>query len=146
MNRIRSDSALVSFQGNTFPPDGLLLAILQCVTHVPGLCVTYLSGLYREVRAEIELVARKSVICIRDCDVVFVKKQYRAIEVDEALEDDQIDIGPGVTTVRVVVTSQDQRGINTYTVNMTYEDLLVRYDSNGDGAIDRDEADEAVQD
>ena len=62
------------------------------------------------------------------------------------MEDDQIDIGPGVTTVRVVVTSQDQRGINTYTVNMTYEDLLVRYDSNGDGAIDRDEADEAVQD
>ena len=91
-------------------------------------------------------MARQSVICIRDCDVVFVKKQYRAIEVDEALEDDQIDIGPGVTTVRVVVTSQDQRGINTYTVNMTYEDLLVRYDSNGDGAIDRDEADEAVQD
>ena len=58
----------------------------------------------------------------------------------------QVDIGPGVTTIKVEVTSSDGEGLNIYTITVTYEDLLVRYDVNGNEAIDRDEAIVAIAD
>ena len=61
-------------------------------------------------------------------------------DADDNLEGHQVDIGPGVTTILVQVQPEDRRGFNTYTITVTYEDLLDRYDGNNDGVIDRDEA------
>ena len=46
INCNRSDSTLVSFQGNTSSSSGIATTIPRCVTHVPSLGVTYLPGLY----------------------------------------------------------------------------------------------------
>ena len=65
---------------------------------------------------------------------------------DEDLQGHQVDIDPGVTTIEVEVASEDGQALNVYTVTVTYEDLVVRYDVNDNGAIDRDEAIVAVSD
>ena len=63
-------------------------------------------------------------------------------DADGSLVGHQIDLGAGVTTVRIRVISPDSRAIHTYTI----VDLVGRYDANDDGAIDRDETLDAIDD
>ena len=44
-------------------------------------------------------------------------------DADPSLDGLQIDLGPGVTTIRIIVTSQDRRATLTYTVRLAREDL-----------------------
>ena len=67
-------------------------------------------------------------------------------DADTAQEGHQVEIGDGVTVIRVEAASPDGDTVNTYTVKVTYEDLLERYDLNDNGVIDRDEAITAVAD
>ena len=67
-------------------------------------------------------------------------------DADTAQEGHQVEIGDGVTVIRVEAASPDRDTVNTYTVKVTYEDLLERYDLNDNGVIDRDEAIAAVAD
>ena len=67
-------------------------------------------------------------------------------DADGALDGHQVEIGAGVTTIKVEVTSRDQEAANTYTIMVTYEDLGIRYDENNNGVIDRDEVISAIAD
>ena len=55
-----------------------------------------------------------------------------------------MNIGPGVTIIKVEVTSGDGEALNVYTVTVTYEDLLDRYDY-FNGVIGRDEVIEVIR-
>ena len=67
-------------------------------------------------------------------------------DADDALAGHQIDLGVGDTTVKVEVVSQDRAAAHTYTIIVTLEDVISRYDRDGNGAIDRNEAIAAVSD
>ena len=64
------------------------------------------------------------------------------VDADDSLVGHQVDLGAGVTTVRIRVISPDSRATHTYTI----VDLVGRYDANDDGAIDRDEVLDAIDD
>ena len=64
------------------------------------------------------------------------------MDADDSLVGHQVDLGAGVTTVRIRVISPDSRATHTYTI----VDLVGRYDANDDGAIDRDEVLDAIDD
>ena len=67
-------------------------------------------------------------------------------DADSASDGHQIDLAAGGATVKVEVVSQDLAEDNTYTVIVTLEDVISRYDRDGNGAIDREEAIAAVVD
>ena len=67
-------------------------------------------------------------------------------DADSASDGHQIDLAAGGATVKVEVVSQDLAADNTYTVMVTLEDVISRYDRDGNGAIDREEAIAAVVD
>ena len=67
-------------------------------------------------------------------------------DADGGVDGHQVEIGYEVTTIKVRIVSADRLAGLTYTITVTYEDLLVRYDVNGDEAIDRDEAIVAIAD
>ena len=67
-------------------------------------------------------------------------------DADAAQEGHQVEIGEKGATIKVEATSADGRAVNTYTIIVTYENLLERYDTNDNGTIDRDEAITAVAD
>ena len=62
------------------------------------------------------------------------------LDADSASDGHQIDLAAGGATVKVEVVSQDLAADNTYTVIVTLEDVISRYDRDGNGAIDREEA------
>ena len=64
---------------------------------------------------------------------------------DDALDGRQVDVASGAT-VKVEVVSQDQAASHTYTVVVTLDDVVSRYDKDGNGVIDREEAIAAVVD
>ena len=66
-------------------------------------------------------------------------------DADETLDGRQIDVASGAT-VKVEVVSQDQAASHTYTIVVTLDDVISRYDRDGNGAIDREEAIAAVVD
>ena len=67
-------------------------------------------------------------------------------DADSASDGHQIDLAAGGATIKVEVVSQDLAADNTYTVIVTLEDVISRYDRDGNGAIDREEAIAAVVD
>ena len=67
-------------------------------------------------------------------------------DADDALDGHQIDVPGGGATVKVEVVSQDQAADHTYTVVVTLDDVISRYDRDGNGIIDREEAIAAVVD
>ena len=73
----------------------------------------------------------------------FLDRNYAVLaDADGSLGGHQVDLGAGVTTVRIRVISPDSRATHTYTI----VDLAGRYDANDDGAIDRDEVLDAIDD
>ena len=67
----------------------------------------------------------------------FLDRNYEVLaDADGSLVGHQVDLGAGVTTVRIRVISPDSRATHTYTI----VDLVGRYDADDDGAIDREEA------
>ena len=66
------------------------------------------------------------------------------VDADGASSGHQISLAAGDTTVKIKVVSQDQASDHTYTVIVTLEDVISRYDRDGNGAIDRAEAIAAV--
>ena len=64
---------------------------------------------------------------------------------DDALDGRQVDVASGAT-VKVEVVSQDQAASHTYTIAATLDDVVSRYDKDGNGVIDREEAIAAVVD
>ena len=67
-------------------------------------------------------------------------------DASETLDGRQIDVPSAGDTVKVEVVSQDQAVSHTYTIVVTLDDLISRYDRDGNGAIDREEAIAAVVD
>ena len=67
-------------------------------------------------------------------------------DTDSTLVGHQVDLAGGNATVKVEVVSQDQAADHTYTVVVTLEDVISRYDRDGNGAIDKEEAIAAVVD
>ena len=67
-------------------------------------------------------------------------------DADGALDGHQIDIAAAGATVKVEVVSQDQAASHTYTLVVTLDDVISRYDRDGNGVIDREEAIAAVVD
>ena len=67
-------------------------------------------------------------------------------DADGASDGHQIDLADGDTTVKVKVVSQDQAASHTYTVIVTLEDVISRYDKDGDGRISKDEVIAAIRD
>ncbi len=68
------------------------------------------------------------------------------LDADDAADGHQIQVVGGDTTVKVEVLSQNQVASHTYTVVVTLDDIVSRYDKDGDGVIDREEALDAVAD
>ena len=68
------------------------------------------------------------------------------VDADGASAGHQISLAAGDTTVKIKVVSQDQASDHAYTVIVTLEDVISRYDRDGNGAIDRAEAIAAVVD
>ena len=58
----------------------------------------------------------------------------------------QLDLADGDTTIKVKVVSQDQAAYHTYTIVVALDNVISRYDKDGDGAISKDEAITAVID
>ena len=58
----------------------------------------------------------------------------------------QVPLVVGETTIKVKVVSQDQSADHIYTVVVTLEDAVSRYDDDGDGTITRDEVLDAIAD
>lgn len=52
----------------------------------------------------------------------------------------QIDVVAGGATVKVEVVSQDQTADHTYTIVVTLDNVISRYDRDGNGVIDKEEA------
>ena len=67
-------------------------------------------------------------------------------DADGALAGHQLDLAEGDTTIKVKVVSQDQAADHTYTIVVTLDDVVGRYDRDGDGVISKDEAITAVID
>ncbi|CAI8010313.1 LRR receptor-like serine/threonine-protein kinase RCH1 [Geodia barretti] len=67
-------------------------------------------------------------------------------DADGASAGHQLDLAEGDTTIKVTVVSQDQAAHRTYTIVVTLDDVVGRYDKDGDGAISKDEAITAVID
>ena len=68
------------------------------------------------------------------------------LDADDASDGHQIDLAADGATVKVEVISQDQAADHTYTVVVTLDDVISRYDRDANGAIDREEAIAAVVD
>ena len=68
------------------------------------------------------------------------------LDADDAADGHQIEVVGGGTMVKVEVTSQDQVASHAYTVVVTLDDIVSRYDRDGNGTIDREEAIDAVED
>ena len=66
-------------------------------------------------------------------------------DADEASDGRQLDVANGAT-IKVEVVSQDQAASHTYTIVVTLDDVVSRYDRDGNGVIDREEATAAVVD
>ena len=67
-------------------------------------------------------------------------------DTSEALDGRQIDVPSIGATVKLEVVSQDQAVSHTYTIVVTLDDVISRYDRDGNGIIDREEAIAAVVD
>ena len=67
-------------------------------------------------------------------------------DADDVLDGHQIDVAAAGPTVKVDVVSQDQAASHTYTIAVTLDDVVSRYDKDGNGVIDREEAIAAVVD
>ena len=67
-------------------------------------------------------------------------------DADGASAGHQLDLAEGDTTIKVKVVSQDQAADHTYTIVVTLDDVVSRYDRDGDGVISKDEAITAVID
>ena len=68
------------------------------------------------------------------------------LDADGAANGHQIHVVGGGITVKVEVRSQDQVASHAYTVVVTLDDIVSRYDSDGNGVIDREEVLDAVED
>ena len=67
-------------------------------------------------------------------------------DADGASAGHQLDLAEGDTTIKVKVVSQDLAADYTYSIVVTLDDVISRYDEDGDGAISKDEAIAAVID
>ncbi len=67
-------------------------------------------------------------------------------DADDASDGHQIDMTAGGLTVKVEMVSQDQAADHTYTVVVTLDNVISRYDRDANGVIDREEAIAAVVD
>ena len=67
-------------------------------------------------------------------------------DANAAREGHQVEIGEAGAVIKVEVTSGDAQTVETYTITVAYEDLLKRYDTDGSGTIEREEAIVAVAD
>ncbi len=68
------------------------------------------------------------------------------LDADDASDGHQIDLAVDGGTVKVEVISQDQAASHTYTVVVTLDNVVSRYDRDANGVIDREEAIAAVVD
>ena len=77
----------------------------------------------------------------------YLDEHFRPIrDADHDIDGHQVELGSDVTTIKVEAGSQDGATATVYTVSVTYENLLDRYDADDDGEYDRNEVVTAVGD
>ena len=92
---------------------------------------------------------RITIVPISEYDAVFRfldADDMEILDADDAADGHQIQVVGGGTTVKVEVLPQDQVASHTYTVVVTVDDIVSRYDKDGNGVIDREEVIDAVVD
>ncbi len=110
----------------------------------PGLLIQPFDS-YRTDYTIAEGQSRVTVVLVNDHDAsfVFLDEDNKVIlDANDAHEGYRVDFSSELPAINIKVVSSDARASNTYTIT----DLGIRYDTNNNGALDRDEVVTAIRD